>query len=74
VKICRKSFHFLTKQALKEDEEAAKLITSILSSLGLMQIKVVEHMLVYQIVMNMYASLSEECKKCGGFAVGLESL
>lgn len=58
--------HLLTKLALKGNEETAELLINILLSLEAPQIRAIAYLLVYQIIMNTYIDLTEECKKCGG--------
>ncbi|MDK6028051.1 YkgJ family cysteine cluster protein [Ignisphaera sp. 4213-co] len=58
--------HFLTKKALKGDLESAKTIINFLMSLDMREAIVVAYLIAYQIIMNIYMNLGEECKKCGG--------
>lgn len=58
--------HFITKKALKGDMEAAKAIIVFLSSLEVKEAIATAYLIVYQIAMNVFLDLEEECRRCGG--------
>ncbi|MEM0026723.1 MAG: YkgJ family cysteine cluster protein [Ignisphaera sp.] len=61
-----KQIHFITKKALKDDMEAAEIIIEFLSDLEIKEAIATAYLIVYQIAMNVFLDLGEECKKCGG--------
>ena len=61
-----KNIHILTKKALKGDIDSAKIVIEFLSGTGLKQAEAVAYLIVYQIVMNNFIDLGEECRQCGG--------
>ncbi|MEM4789377.1 MAG: YkgJ family cysteine cluster protein [Ignisphaera sp.] len=58
--------HMLTKEALKGDIEALKIIVEFLTRFNIQSFKVVAYLIVYQTIMNLDPELGNDCEKCGG--------
>ena len=62
----QREINLVTKKALKGDIDSAISLLDFLISTNVKEAIATAYLLVYQIAMNVYMDLGEDCKRCGG--------